>query len=187
MFKNLKVVELREIARSRGLKGWYRLRKSDLISFIEEEEKYRELEKKEELDPEEEQKPKEKKEEKYHELDPEEEQKPKEKKEEKYHEPDPEEEQKPKEKKEELDLDLKEELEEKRKVKRRAKKARFRANRRARKEQALKEHNDLESMRLELKESQSKELMMEQMIKMMQESKSTNYFTLRYLLCLKGC
>ena len=30
----MKVPELREIARSRGLKGWYRLRKSDLISFI---------------------------------------------------------------------------------------------------------------------------------------------------------
>ena len=37
--ENLKVVELREIARSRGLKGWYRLRKSDLISFIMEKEK----------------------------------------------------------------------------------------------------------------------------------------------------
>ncbi len=35
---NLKVAELREIARSRGLKGWYRLRKSDLISFITSEE-----------------------------------------------------------------------------------------------------------------------------------------------------
>ncbi len=58
--ENLKVVELREIARSRGLKGWYRLRKSDFISFIMEKLK-------------EEQKPKEKKEEKYHELDLEEE------------------------------------------------------------------------------------------------------------------
>ncbi len=36
--ENLKVKELREIARSRGLKGWYRLRKSDLISFIMEKE-----------------------------------------------------------------------------------------------------------------------------------------------------
>ena len=42
MFKNLKVVELREIARSRGLKGWYRLRKSDLISFITSEEQRQE-------------------------------------------------------------------------------------------------------------------------------------------------
>ncbi len=33
-YNTLKVPELREIARSRGLKGWYRLRKSDLISFI---------------------------------------------------------------------------------------------------------------------------------------------------------
>ena len=35
---SMKVVELRDIARSRGLKGWYRLRKSDLISFIISEE-----------------------------------------------------------------------------------------------------------------------------------------------------
>ncbi len=37
-YKNLKVLELRKIARSRGLKGWSRLRKSDLISFIISEE-----------------------------------------------------------------------------------------------------------------------------------------------------
>ncbi len=45
-YKNLRVPELREIARSRGLKGWYRLRKSDLISFItsEEERQRREIE-----------------------------------------------------------------------------------------------------------------------------------------------
>ncbi len=43
--KNLKVVELREIARSRGLRGWYRLRKSELISFItSEEQRQREVE-----------------------------------------------------------------------------------------------------------------------------------------------
>ncbi len=41
--ESLKVKDLREIARSRGLKGWYRLRKSDLISFIASEEQ-RELE-----------------------------------------------------------------------------------------------------------------------------------------------
>ena len=41
---NLKVTELREIARSRGLKGWYRLRKSDLISFITSEERRRQSE-----------------------------------------------------------------------------------------------------------------------------------------------
>ena len=33
-YKNLKVVELKEIARSRGLRGWSRLRKAELISFI---------------------------------------------------------------------------------------------------------------------------------------------------------
>ena len=44
MFGNLKVKELREIARSRGLKGWYRLRKSDLISFITSEEQRQERE-----------------------------------------------------------------------------------------------------------------------------------------------
>ncbi len=44
MFKNLRVKELREIARSRGLKGWYRLRKSDLISFITSEERRQERE-----------------------------------------------------------------------------------------------------------------------------------------------
>ena len=44
--EKLRVKELREIARSRGLKGWYRLRKSDLISFIvsEERRQQRELE-----------------------------------------------------------------------------------------------------------------------------------------------
>ena len=31
--ESLKVKDLRDIARSRGLKGWYRLRKSDLISL----------------------------------------------------------------------------------------------------------------------------------------------------------
>ncbi len=43
-YKNLKVVELREIARSRGLRGWYRLRKSELISFIMSEEQRRQEE-----------------------------------------------------------------------------------------------------------------------------------------------
>ncbi len=37
-YKNLKVSELREIAKSRALKGYSRLRKSDLISFIISEE-----------------------------------------------------------------------------------------------------------------------------------------------------
>ncbi len=39
--KNLKVVELREIARSLGLKRWYRLRKAELISLIVSEEQKR--------------------------------------------------------------------------------------------------------------------------------------------------
>ena len=44
--ESLKVKDLREIARSKGLKGWYRLRKSDLISFItsEEQRQQREIE-----------------------------------------------------------------------------------------------------------------------------------------------
>ena len=37
-YKNLKVLELREIAKSRGLKGYSRLRKSELILFIMSEE-----------------------------------------------------------------------------------------------------------------------------------------------------
>ena len=37
---HLRIVELREIARSQGLKGWYRLRKSDLISFIKNNENH---------------------------------------------------------------------------------------------------------------------------------------------------
>ena len=36
----LKVVELREIARSQGLKGYSRLKKSDLISFIKNNENH---------------------------------------------------------------------------------------------------------------------------------------------------
>ncbi len=44
LMNNLKVPELREIARSRGLKGWYRLRKSDLISFIITNDTEREVE-----------------------------------------------------------------------------------------------------------------------------------------------
>ncbi len=38
--ENLKVKELRDIARSRGLSGWYRLRKSELISFIKDNEDF---------------------------------------------------------------------------------------------------------------------------------------------------
>ena len=44
LMNTLKVPELREIARSRGLKGWYRLRKSDLISFIITNDTEREVE-----------------------------------------------------------------------------------------------------------------------------------------------
>ena len=108
-YKNFKVSELREIARSRGLKGWYRLRKSDLISFIKEEEE------KEKSKEEEEKKSKE-----------EEEKKSKEEEEKKSKE----EEEKKKEKSKE-----EEEKEERRRAKRRAKKARFKANRRIRKKE----------------------------------------------------
>ncbi len=38
---SLKVKDLREMAKSKGLKGWYRLRKSDLISFIKDFENQR--------------------------------------------------------------------------------------------------------------------------------------------------
>ena len=34
MYKNLKVSDLRDIARSQGFRGWSKLRKDDLISFI---------------------------------------------------------------------------------------------------------------------------------------------------------
>ena len=34
--ESLRVKDLREIAKSKGLKGWYKLRKSELISFIHE-------------------------------------------------------------------------------------------------------------------------------------------------------
>ncbi len=37
---SMKVSDLRDIARSQGLKGWYRLRKSDLISFIKNNENH---------------------------------------------------------------------------------------------------------------------------------------------------
>ena len=39
MYDNLKIIELREIAKSRGPRGWSRLNKSDLISFIEKRER----------------------------------------------------------------------------------------------------------------------------------------------------
>ena len=35
MYNNLKIIELREIAKSRGLRGWTRFRKAELIAFIE--------------------------------------------------------------------------------------------------------------------------------------------------------
>ena len=37
---HLRTTDLRDIARSQGLKGWYRLRKSDLISFIKNNENH---------------------------------------------------------------------------------------------------------------------------------------------------
>ncbi len=155
--ENLKVVELREIARSRGLKGWYRLRKSDLISFImkkEKEEKYHELDPEEDI--------------KYHKLDPEEEDI-------KYHKLDPEEEElKPKDiKYHELDP------EEKRKAKRRAKKARYRANRRARKESKSLKITRITSKKLE--EEKNMELRAK-----LQEIELNNYFMLKFALYQMG-
>ncbi len=35
-FSSMKVSELREIAKARGLKGWTKLRKSELIEFLNE-------------------------------------------------------------------------------------------------------------------------------------------------------
>ncbi len=40
MYKNLKVSDLRDIARSQGLRGWSKLKKDDLISFIIGNEEY---------------------------------------------------------------------------------------------------------------------------------------------------
>ncbi len=40
VYKNLKVSDLRDIARSRGLRGWSKLRKDNLISFISDNEEY---------------------------------------------------------------------------------------------------------------------------------------------------
>ena len=39
-YKNLKVSDLRDIAKSRGLRGWTRLRKTNLISFIIDNEDF---------------------------------------------------------------------------------------------------------------------------------------------------
>ena len=35
-FSNMKMAELREVAKSRGLKGWTKLRKSELVEFLSE-------------------------------------------------------------------------------------------------------------------------------------------------------
>ena len=35
-FSSMKVSELREIAKARGLKGWTKLRKSELVEFLNE-------------------------------------------------------------------------------------------------------------------------------------------------------
>ena len=40
MYKNLRVSDLRDIAKSRGLRGWSKLKKDDLISFIIGNEEY---------------------------------------------------------------------------------------------------------------------------------------------------
>ncbi len=39
-YENLKVSNLRDIAKSRGLRGWARLRKTNLISFIIDNEDF---------------------------------------------------------------------------------------------------------------------------------------------------
>ena len=39
-YKSLRVKDLREILRSRGLKGWSKLKKDDLIYFIIDNEEY---------------------------------------------------------------------------------------------------------------------------------------------------
>ena len=40
VYKNLRVSDLRNIAKFRGLRGWSKLRKGDLISFIADNEEY---------------------------------------------------------------------------------------------------------------------------------------------------
>ena len=40
VYENLKVSDLRDIARSRGLRGWSKLRKGNLVSFIVDNEEY---------------------------------------------------------------------------------------------------------------------------------------------------
>ena len=39
-YENLRVSDLRDIAKSRDLKGWSKLKKDDLISFIIDNEEY---------------------------------------------------------------------------------------------------------------------------------------------------
>ncbi len=53
MYSNKKIKDLREIAKSRGLKGWSGLRKYDLINFIERKEEERKAEEKQRLEAEE--------------------------------------------------------------------------------------------------------------------------------------
>ena len=50
MYSNKKIKDLREIAKSRGLKGWSGLRKYDLINFIERKEEERKAEEKQRLE-----------------------------------------------------------------------------------------------------------------------------------------
>ena len=40
MYENLRVSDLRDIAKSRGLRGWSKLKKDNLISFIADNEEY---------------------------------------------------------------------------------------------------------------------------------------------------
>ncbi len=202
--ENLKVKELREIARSRGLKGWYRLRKSDLISFIMEKEEEDSDRRSEEITQgsglrkatPSDQKPEvsnwTKSESSIHNkviynkgtMYSDQKSKVSDRKSEEIIQGSGLRKTTPKDTKY-LDPGAEKEpnLEEKRKARRRAKKARYRANRRARKEQELEE---LEDMRRELEEESNRELRIERTIAKLQESESTDYFTLRYLLLLKG-
>ncbi len=50
MYSNKKIKDLREITKSRGLKGWSGLRKYDLINFIERKEEERKAEEKQRLE-----------------------------------------------------------------------------------------------------------------------------------------
>ncbi len=154
---NLKVPELREIARSRGLKGWYRLRKSDLISsIISEEQRQREeeeLERQRQYEPEKEQGSQHKPEKSQHELEEE----------------------------------RKERLRAKRRAKKARFRANRRVRREKKAEQEKKEEERLRAKPqtrfiITRKEWAERQQMLEKSLSM----EITNDFMLRYLSCLRG-